>query len=330
LAQARQVVVTGAAGFIGSHLTEALVRRGDRVRAFERYTSSGARGWLETLDPAVLSEIDVYFGDIRDPEAVRKAVAGCERVFHLAALIGIPYSYVNPNEYVHVNVNGTAHVLNAALQCADRIERVVHTSTSECYGTALSVPINEDHPLQAQSPYSASKIAADKLAESYGKSFDLPVVTVRPFNTFGPRQSTRAVIPTIISQVLTSDTVRLGNTTPTRDLTFVHDTAAGFVAAGEAPAAVGAVINLGTGEERSVKDIFDQVCDITGRHPTLESSSERVRPSESEVERLVADASRAHALLGWHPTRSFADGLRATVAWVEGHLRHLRTDRYHV
>jgi NAD dependent epimerase/dehydratase len=330
MSAARTVLVTGAAGFIGSHLTEALVRQGDRVRAFVRYTSTGARGWLDTVDAAILDHIEVVAGDIRDAQTVHRAVDGCDRVYHLAALIGIPYSYASPAAYVQTNVVGTGNILDAAWQRADRVERVVHTSTSECYGTALEVPITEAHPLQAQSPYAATKIAADKLAESYHRSFGLRVVILRPFNTYGPRQSTRAVIPTIITQCLTSDVVRLGNVAATRDLNFVADTVRAYLLAGNAAAADGQVINIGSGQEISIEQLFRTIASLTGRTPRLEVDSARVRPASSEVDRLLADASRARAVLNWSPQVGLEEGLSRTIAWVREHLAGFRAGSYHV
>jgi dTDP-glucose 4,6-dehydratase len=325
-----QVLVTGAAGFIGSHLAEALVRDGYRVRALVRYTSRGTRGWLHSSPEPVQREIECVYGDIRDAGTVRLAAKGCRRIYHLAALIGIPYSYESPAAYVQTNVVGTSNVLDAALGLGDHLERLVHTSTSECYGTAQRVPISEDHPLQAQSPYAASKIAADKLAESYHRSFGLRVVTLRPFNTYGPRQSTRAIIPTIVTQCLTSSEVRLGNVATTRDLNYVMDTVRAFCLAGQCANAEGMVVNIGTGTEVSVEALFKAICEVLGRTPRLVIDQDRVRPAASEVERLVADASLARTLIGWKPERDLASGLRDTIAWIEQHLDSFETGAYHV
>ena len=325
----KRALVTGAAGFIGSHLTEALVRDGWTVRAFVRYTSRGGRGWLEDLPAHVLDAVEFHHGDIRDADSVRRAMTGCQRVYHLAALIGIPYSYESPAAYVQTNVVGTLNILTTALELGDRLERVVNTSTSECYGTARTVPMTEEHPLQAQSPYAASKIAADKLVESFHRSFGLRVATVRPFNTFGPRQSARAVIPAVITQCLESEVVRLGNIAPTRDFTFVADTVAGFLAVGNCARAEGEVLNVATGVEHSVADVFEQVCSIVGRRPRLEIEDTRVRRSESEVERLVGDASRLKAI-GWRPSTSFSDGLVQTIRWVARHLETFQVGVYQV
>lgn len=322
----RRVLVTGAGGFIGSHLSERLVELGAEVRALVRYTSTGTAGWLDASP--YRRDIEVISADITDREMVGRAVRGAEVVFHLAALIGIPYSYHAPESYVRTNVEGTLVVLQSAL--AAGVARVVHTSTSEVYGTARRVPIDEDHPLQAQSPYSATKIAADKLAESFHLSFGLPVTIVRPFNTYGPRQSARAVIPTIITQCLTQDAVRLGNLYPTRDLTYVADTVEGFIRAAGCPDAVGATINLGSGREISVGDLARLIAGLVGRPVAVETQEERVRPASSEVERLLADTSRARTLLGWEPQVSLSEGLRRTIDWVSLHLDRYRVGEYAV
>ncbi|HEX6987962.1 MAG TPA: SDR family NAD(P)-dependent oxidoreductase [Bacillota bacterium] len=322
----RRVLVTGAGGFIGSHLTERLVELGAEVRALVRYTSTGSAGWLETSRHR--REIEVIGADITDREMVRRAARGSEVVFHLAALIGIPYSYHAPESYVRTNVEGTLVVLQSALACD--VGRFVHTSTSEVYGTARRVPIDEGHPLQAQSPYSATKIAADKLAESFHLSFGLPVAILRPFNTYGPRQSARAVIPTIITQCLTGDVVRLGSLHPTRDLTYVADTVEGFLRAAERPEAVGQTIHLGTGQEISVGDLARLIADLAGRSIRIETQEERVRPAPSEVERLLADNTRARSLLGWTPRVSLTEGLRRTIEWIAGHIERYRVDEYAV
>lgn len=309
--------VTGAEGFIGSHLVELLVERGARVRAMVQYNSFDSWGWLDALSPDVLECVEVQLGDVRDEAAVRTLATGADVVYHLAALIAIPYSYRSPRSYVETNVAGTLNVLETVRQL--ETPRLVHTSTSEVYGTARSVPIDEDHPLQGQSPYSASKIGADKLAESYRLSFGLPVVTLRPFNTFGPRQSARAVIPTILSQVQAGATsIRLGDLRPTRDFTFVTDTAAAFVAVGEAPAeaVVGRVLNAGTGVETSIGDLVELIAAVTGRTVEVAPEDARLRPAGSEVMRLVCDASRLTAATGWRPAVTLRNGLATTAAWL--------------
>lgn len=324
----KRVLVTGAGGFIGSHLCEALVVAGARVRAFVRYNSRGDRGLLELLPREVQAEIEFFAGDLKDSDAVRRAMQGCQVVFHLGALIGIPYSYVNPLDYVQTNVVGTANVLNAARDLG--VERVVHTSTSEVYGTARYVPIDEGHPLQAQSPYAASKIGADQLALSYHRSFGLPVAILRPFNTFGPRQSARAVIPTIITQALTQNEVRLGSLHPTRDLLYVKDTVAGFLAIAGADEAVGEVINIGTGREISIGELAEKIVAMIGRPVPVRTDPARVRPERSEVERLVCDASKARRLLGWEPRYTLEAGLQETIAWMREHKERYRAHEYNI
>lgn len=323
------VLVTGAGGFIGSHLVQRLLAEGARVRAFVRYNSRNDRGALEWLPAEQRSQIEYVVGDLKDGEAVRQAVKGCEIVFHLAALIAIPYSYINPLDFVQTNVVGTAHVLAA---CRDyRVARLIHTSTSEVYGTAQYTPIDEAHPLQGQSPYSASKIAADKLVEAYVRSFDLPAVTVRPFNTYGPRQSARAVIPTIIVQALTQPEVRLGSLEPTRDLNYVADTCDGFVRAAVAGREVlGETINLGQGWEISVGELAQRIIALVGRGQPIVTDPARVRPANSEVYRLIADNRKAARLLGWRPRTSLDEGLQATIEYVAAHLDRYKADIYNV
>jgi dTDP-glucose 4,6-dehydratase len=321
------VLVTGAAGFIGSHLTEAHVRRGERVRAFIRYTSSGSQGWIDTFEPDVRRSIEVVRGDLKDGDAVRKAVRGMEVVYHLGALIAIPYSYVHPNDFVQANVLGTLHVLQACVE-SDALERLVHTSTSEVYGTAVRVPIDEGHPLQAQSPYSATKIAADKLVESFVRAYGLPAVTVRPFNTYGPRQSARAVIPTIISQALTRDEVRLGRLDPVRDLTYVEDTVAGFLAAARARWAEGETVNLGTGRGVSIGELARRILELVGRRVRIVKERARVRPAESEVMRLISDPRKAKRVAGWSARVPLEEGLERTVTWVRANLDRYRPEAY--
>ncbi len=321
-----RVLVTGAAGFIGSQLVETLVRGGADVRAYVHYNARGSWGNLELLAPEVTEAVDVVAGEIQDPFSVAAAVADREVVFHLAALIGIPYSYVAPKSYVDTNVVGTLNVLEACRRA--EVSRLVHTSTSETYGTAVYAPIDERHPLQAQSPYSATKIGADKLAESYARSFDTPAVTLRPFNTFGPRQSLRAVIPTIIAQALSGDEVRLGSLTPVRDFTFVQDTADAFIALACAPPEVcGEVFNAGSGKSIAIGEVATMILELLGSDARLVSDDARVRPDASEVFELIADASKLHAATGWTPRTSLRDGLGATIAWMRDHPP-LRTGRY--
>jgi dTDP-glucose 4,6-dehydratase len=322
------VLVTGAGGFIGSHLTERLVADGAQVRAFVRYTARSDIGYLRLAPPEVRSQIEFVFGDLRDEHAVAEAMRGVDVVFHLGALIAIPYSYVHPREVVATNVIGTLNVLMAARQ--HRTGRIVHTSTSEVYGTALRVPIDEDHPLQGQSPYSASKIGADKLVESFVRSFEVPAVTIRPFNTYGPRQSARAVIPTIISQALTRDEIYLGDLTPTRDFTYVADTADGFVRAALADDVVGETINLGNDREISIGELARLIIQLIGRPVELKTDSARLRPSASEVRRLHADNRKAKAELGWSPRTSFENGLQQTIDWIRTHPEFFAPDRYTV
>jgi NAD dependent epimerase/dehydratase len=322
----KKVLVTGAGGFIGSHLTERLVSDGAEVRAFVHYNSLGAAGWLDRSPER--ERIELLSGDLRDQDFVRAALAGVDIVFHLGALIAIPYSYTAPSSYVQTNVVGTLNVLQAAREL--KVARVVHTSTSEVYGTARRVPIDEAHPLQGQSPYSASKIGADKLAESYHLSFGLPLVTVRPFNTFGPRQSARAVIPTIITQCLSNQPIRLGNLTPTRDLNYVSNTVDGFVLAGTTPGIEGKTINLGSGREISIGDLATLICKLTGKHVDIEVERHRLRPEQSEVERLLADNTLAKSLLGWTPRVDLETGIGHTIAWLEKNLSGFRVGEYAV
>ena len=322
-----KVLVTGAGGFIGSHLAEYLLSLGHSVRAFVRYNSSSSSGWLDTSPLA--GEMEIIRGDIRDFDSVKSAVSGAEAVFHLAALIGIPYSYVSPLAYIRTNMEGSYNVLQAARECD--VRRVVHTSTSEIYGTAQSVPIDETHPVNPQSPYAASKSAADQLALSYYRSFALPVTVVRPFNTYGPRQSARAIIPTIANQLAFGQHVlRLGNLTPTRDLNFVEDTVRGFVQVGLCDAAVGEVCNLANGKEISVGDLAFAIASGMGVSPTIEQEDQRLRPEKSEVERLCGDASKAKRLCGWEPRVSLREGLDRTIQWVREHRDYFKADTYRV
>ncbi|MHB1651444.1 MAG: SDR family NAD(P)-dependent oxidoreductase [Desulfitobacteriaceae bacterium] len=324
----KQVLITGAGGFIGSHLTEALVKSGAKVRAFIRYNSRNGRGNLEDLEQTLLENVEIIAGDLRDSDVVDKAVLGCDIVFHLGALVGIPYSYKNPREVVETNVLGTFNVLIAARE--HQVSRVIHTSTSEVYGSARYVPIDESHPLQGQSPYSASKIGADKLVESFYSAFDLPVVTIRPFNSYGPRQSARAVIPTMITQALTSEEIRLGNTETLRDFTFVTDTAGAFMAAAQAEKAVGKVINVGSGREVSIGQLA-QIIVSTVRHPVPVSLDvKRLRPGRSEVTRLLADNRLAKEILNWEPRVSLEEGIELTIAWISAHLNRYQVGEYQI
>lgn len=330
----RKILVTGADGFIGSHLTEALVRAGHDVRAFVLYNSFNSWGWLDHADPRVRQGLDVFAGDIRDPHGVKAAMQGCDVVLHLAALIAIPYSYHSPDTYIDTNVKGTLNVLQAARELG---VKVVHTSTSEVYGTARFVPITEEHPLQGQSPYSASKIGADQLAYSFFASFGLPVTIVRPFNTYGPRQSARAVIPTIITQIANgARRIRLGAIHPTRDFNFVLDTVRGFMAAAASDAGVGEVVNFGSNFEISIGDTARLIAEAMGAEVEIETDEARLRPKDSEVERLWAENAKAKRLFGWEPgyggREGFKRGIAETAAWFAepGNLAAYKADRYNV
>lgn len=316
--QGKKVLVTGADGFIGSHLVEHLVNFGADVRALVHYNSFNSWGWLDETPKEIIKSIEVFSGDIRDPHGVKSAVNGCNVVMHLAALISIPYSYHSPDTYIDTNIKGTLNVIQAARETG--VERVVHTSTSEVYGTARFVPINEEHPLQGQSPYSASKIGADQIAQSFFQSFETPVATIRPFNTYGPRQSARAVIPTIITQIAAGlESINLGAIHPTRDFNFVRDTVRGFCAVAECDAALGRVINIGSNFEISIGDTARLIADLMGRKVTLASDEQRIRPAGSEVERLWADNKLARDLTGWQPEYAGIEGLRRglkeTIDW---------------
>jgi dTDP-glucose 4,6-dehydratase len=322
----RRVLVTGAGGFIGSHLCERLVELGASVRALAEYNSLGSWGWLD--DSPRRGELEVVLGDVRDADSVAGCCAGVDTVFHLAALIAIPFSYEAPLAYLQTNTIGTANILRAAQRASCRL--LVHTSTSEVYGTARYVPIDEAHPLQAQSPYAASKIAADKLAESFHLSFGVPVTTLRPFNTYGPRQSARAVIPTIVTQVLAGRSLALGNLTPTRDFTFVADTVEAFIRIADCEAAIGRVVNAGSGREISIGLLAERIELLLDRPVTVERDPERVRPEDSEVERLCADTSLARELLDWAPAMELDDGLRTTATWIAENLERYRVGVYTV
>ena len=321
----KSVMVTGGGGFIASHLVERLVELGAKTRALVHYNALGRHGWLD--ESPVQREVEIIAGDICDRDIVRTAMQDAEAVFHLAALIAIPYSYHAPGSYVRTNIEGTLNVLQAAREL--KTTRVIHTSTSEVYGTARYVPIDEAHPLQGQSPYSASKIGADKIAEAFQLSFEVPVVTVRPFNTFGPRQSARAVIPTVISQCLAGKPViNLGSLHPTRDMNYVGNTVEGFLAAASEPAAIGRTINLGSNREISIGDLAQLIISLTGSKATIESDAARLRPEKSEVERLLADNKLAKEILGWGPAVSLEDGLKKTIEWVSCNLERYRPDTY--
>lgn len=324
---ANTVMVTGADGFIGSHLTEELVKKGEKVKAFCYYNSFGKWGWIDTLDPHIKNEIEVFMGDIRDPYGVRTAMQGQDIVYHLAALIAIPFSYHSPDSYVDTNIKGTLNVLNAARDVGTK--RLLVTSTSEVYGTAQYVPIDEKHPFQGQSPYSATKIGADRLAESFYRSFNLPVTIVRPFNTYGPRQSGRAVIPTIITQLLSgAKEIRLGSLTPTRDFNYVKDTAAGFMAIADCDKAVGEEINIATGREISIGDLANELIRQISPDAKIVCESERLRPEKSEVNRLLGCADKLRAMTGWAPAYTFEQGLAETTEWIRGHMDAFRTGVY--
>jgi NAD dependent epimerase/dehydratase len=327
------VAITGAEGFIGSHLTEELVRRGHRVRAMALYNMWSSSGWLETLAPDVRSSVDIVFGDVRDLASATELVEGAEVVYHLAAIGSVPYSYRVPRTFMENNSMGTLNVLEAARAC--RTPRVVHTSTSETYGTARTVPISESHPLQAQSPYAASKIAGDKIAESYHLSFSTPVATLRPFNTYGPRQSTRAVIPQIITQLGSgARAIKLGALAPTRDFSYVTDTVAAFIALGEAPASavIGEVFNCGPGDDVAIGDLAAEIASLMGVQADITEDAQRLRPKESEVMRLVCDATKLRERTGWQPRLSRAEGLQATIDWFgdPANLARYTLDEYHV
>lgn len=333
--QGKKILVTGADGFIGSHLTEALVAQGHDVRAFVYYNSFNSWGWLDDAHEQVKDSLDVFAGDIRDPHGVRTAMQGCDVVLHLAALIAIPYSYHSPDTYVDTNVKGTLNVVQAARELG--VERVVHTSTSEVYGTARFVPITEDHPLQGQSPYSASKIGADQIALSFFAAFQTPVAVIRPFNTYGPRQSARAVIPTIITQIAAgAQTIKLGAVHPTRDFNFVRDTVRAFEAVAECDAAVGQVINAGSNFEVSVGDTARLIAQVMQREVEFTCDEQRLRPAGSEVERLWADNTRARQLAGWEPRYAGLEGLQRglaeTIAWFAdpANMRRYKAGRYNI
>ena len=323
----KKVLITGSGGFIGSHLTERLFELGAKIRAFVRYTSRADEGFIKYFSDDLRKDIDIVYGDIRELETIVKAIDGVDIVFNLAALVGIPYSYIHPQEVIEANTIGTLNILMAARDAG--IEKLIQTSTSEAYGTARYVPINEEHPKQPQSPYSASKIAADAIALSFYHSFNLPVAVIRPFNTYGPRQSDRAVIPSIISQALVKDRLTLGNMTPTRDFTFVTDTAEGFIKVAESES-VGMEINIGTGKEISIEDLTKKIISLVGRDIVVEHDKERLRPAHSEVERLCADNTRAREVLGWSPKVSLTEGLEKTISFIKNNPDFYNPNKYRV
>ena len=324
-----KVLVTGADGFIGSHLTEMLLHKGYDVKAFTMYNSFNTWGWLDTLPQEELDQIEIFSGDIRDPNGVREAMCGVDMVFHLAALIAIPFSYYSPDSYVDTNIKGTLNVLQAARQLDT--QKIMITSTSEVYGTAQYVPIDEKHPFQGQSPYSATKIGADRLAESFYRSFNLPVAIVRPFNTYGPRQSARAVIPTIISQLLAGkEEIKLGSLTPTRDFNFVKDTAAGFIAIAESDQTIGQEINIASGREISIGDLAREIIRQIDPVVQIICDEERLRPEKSEVIRLLGDNSKLKKLTNWEQTYDFEHGIKETIEWMKNNIRKYNIDRYNI
>ncbi len=324
----KKVFVTGAGGFIGSHLCEALINKGADVTAMIRYTSRSDWGNLEFLSEKHKNELNVVAGNIEDSNFVARQIKGKDIVFHLAALITIPYSYIAPLSYVRTNIEGTLNVLESARNF--NVEKVIHTSTSETYGTAIYTPIDEKHPLQGQSPYAASKIGADKIAESYHRSFNLPVAVIRPFNTYGPRQSARAVIPSIISQALSKKTIYLGLLGPKRDLTYVKDTVDGFLKIAESEKSIGEVINIGNGMEFTVGDVANKIIRLLGEKVRIVSENKRIRPNTSEVERLLADNRKAKRLIGWTPRTSLEDGLKETIEWVKANIDSFKTGIYNI
>ena len=322
----KNVLVTGAGGFIGSHLTAHLADLNANVKAFVRYNSRNDWGMLELLPKDALNQIEVIMGDLRDADAVRHAAKEVDIIFHLGSLIAIPYSYIHPRETIETNVIGTLNILTAAKE--NGIEKIVHTSTSEVYGTARYVPIDEDHPLQGQSPYSASKIGADKIAESFYCAFDLPVAIIRPFNTYGPKQSARAVIPTIITQALTKEKIFLGSLHPTRDYTYVTDVVEGFIKVAESPKSVGDVINIGSNFEISIGDLANKIISLLGKKTEIITDPARIRPQDSEVERLWCDNTKAKRLLGWVPKTALDDGLKRTIEWISEHINLYKPELY--
>lgn len=325
----KKVLVTGADGFIGSHLTESLLEKGYDVKAFTMYNSFNTWGWLDTFPPEKLKEIEIFSGDIRDPNGVKEALKGIDMVFHLAALIAIPFSYHSPDSYVDTNIKGTLNVLQAARALGT--EKVLITSTSEVYGTAQYVPIDEKHPFQGQSPYSATKIGADRLAESFYRSFDLPVSIVRPFNTYGPRQSARAVIPTIISQLLNGKKeIKLGSLTPTRDFNYVRDTSAGFIAIAESDRTIGEEINIATQQEISIGELAEEIIGQINPNAEIICDDQRLRPEKSEVNRLLGSNAKIRELTDWYPQYTFEKGIAETIAWMKNNIGYYKSGIYNI
>ncbi len=320
----KKVLVTGAAGFVGSHLVEELVRLGVIVRAFVKYNSKGGLGNLKKLPKDIFDKLEIIGGDLRDIEGVKKAVESCDVIFHLGALISIPYSYENPRGFIETNVMGTLNILEAAKEFS--VKKIVITSTSEVYGTALYEPIDEKHPLQAQSPYAASKIAADKIAESFYRSFNMPIAIIRPFNVYGPRQSTRAIIPTIIYQALTKDKIKLGSLTPKRDFTYVKDTVRGYIKIAESENSIGETINIGFGETVSMGDIVETIKSILEKDFEIETDESRIRPEKSEVRLLICDNKKAKELLGWKPKVSLIEGLKQVINYIKDNLHDYKSE----
>lgn len=324
-----KVLVTGADGFIGSHLTELLLNKGYEVKAFTYYNSFNSWGWLDTLPHDVLKEIEVFSGDIRDPNGVRTAMKGIEQVFHLAALIAIPFSYHSPDSYVDTNIKGTLNVLQAGKELDTK--RILITSTSEVYGTAQYVPIDETHPFQGQSPYSATKIGADRLAESFYRSFNMPISIVRPFNTYGPRQSARAVIPTIISQLLAGkEEIKLGSLTPTRDFNYVKDTVNGFYEISKSDKTIGEEINIATQQEISIKELAEEIIKQINSNAKIVCEEERLRPENSEVNRLLGSNKKIKQLTDWEPQYTLEYGIKETIEWIKANMSHYKTDIYNI
>lgn len=324
-----KILVTGADGFIGSHLTEELVKKGYRVKAFVYYNSFNTWGWLDTLPPDIMEHVEVFQGDVRDPHGVKVAMTGCEAVFHLAALIAIPFSYHSPDAYVDTNIKGTLNILQAAREL--NIDRVLITSTSEVYGTALYVPIDEKHPYQGQSPYSATKIGADRLAESFYRSFAMPVTIVRPFNTYGPRQSARAVIPTIITQLLSGkEEIKLGSLTPTRDFNYVKDTVNGFIEIFHSKLTIGEEINIATQQEISIGELAEELINQINPNARIICDEQRLRPEKSEVNRLLGANEKIKRLTNWEPQYSFSEGIAETIEFLRQNIDRYKTDIYNI